>query len=163
MVKQAKHRYLLQGYDKDNDMYTLVESFNNYEEALKHGKALLPLLNNDQLTSEQGEPIDWLEIENTETEKIIFLFREGVRPENFNPMAEFLGVDPYELFALEAKNPNHISSLFVDNNIFTVNRYGELLCYNENTPDFPWHGLNKDVFDSICSGSYTVKKISPTE
>lgn len=163
MVKQAKRRYLLQGYDKDSDTYTLFEGFDTYSEALANGKKLLPLLNNDQLTSEQGEPIDWLEIENTETEKIIFLFREGVRPENFNPMAEFLGVDPCELFALEAKNPNHISSLFVDNNIFTVNRYGELLCYNENTPDFPWHGVNTVVLNSICSGAYNVKKISPTE
>ena len=54
--------YTVVGYDKDNDVYV---EYGTYEK-LCHAKArmeeLEPYLFRDELRTEYGEPIDWLEI-----------------------------------------------------------------------------------------------------
>lgn len=55
--------YTVVGYDKDNDIYVVLDDeYTLSIDAEIYAKELLPLLDKDQLRTKNGEPIDWIEI-----------------------------------------------------------------------------------------------------
>ena len=55
--------YTVVGYDKDNDIYVVLDDkYTLSIDAEIYAKELIPLLHSGQLRTENGEPIDWIEI-----------------------------------------------------------------------------------------------------
>ena len=54
--------YTVIGYDKDNDFYVEYGDYYDFDSANNRMEELMLYLAHDELRTEYGEPIDWLEI-----------------------------------------------------------------------------------------------------
>ena len=64
--------FVLTAYDKDNDYYETLMSNDNKDTVIEKMKSLLPKLHNDELRrGKDGEPFDWLIVEDENQNKII--------------------------------------------------------------------------------------------
>lgn len=64
--------YTVVGYDKDNDVYVEYESYDLSAEAEYHAKQLKKLLDKGELRRENGEPIDWIEIVQSDNYDVVY-------------------------------------------------------------------------------------------
>lgn len=58
----GKKKYTVVGYDKDNDVYVVYDSFRKFDDAVEKGRELGKLVKEDKLRRENGEPIDWIQV-----------------------------------------------------------------------------------------------------
>lgn len=69
--------YIVQGYDKDNDMYIELFKTEKLETACLIAEVFEPLVIKDCLVNREcgeAEPIDWIEIINTITQKKVAIY-----------------------------------------------------------------------------------------
>ena len=64
--------YTLVGYDKDNDYYVEYGDYDLSLDAEHDAKQLKKLLDKDELRRDNGEPIDWLEIVQTDNYDVVY-------------------------------------------------------------------------------------------
>ncbi len=64
--------YTVVGYDKDNDVYVEYGDYHRQIEAEHHARELADLVYRDKLRRENGEPIDWIEIVQTDDWDVVY-------------------------------------------------------------------------------------------
>lgn len=64
--------YTVVGYDKDNDVYVEYEDYDLSVEAEYHAKQLKKLLDKGELRRENGEPIDWIEVVQSDNYDVVY-------------------------------------------------------------------------------------------
>lgn len=63
-------RYSLMGYDKDGDCYYELCDSDSFEDLVQSAKNALPELENGTYRGDDGEPLDWFCVYDTELEKM---------------------------------------------------------------------------------------------
>ena len=70
---EEDNKYVVFGYDKDNDVYEPLDSFDSKEEAIEYAKKVDVDLRKDKVRSkETGEPFDWLVIDYNDMSDVYY-------------------------------------------------------------------------------------------